>query len=158
MALKAAQARALPSQKSPALQWTVANPQRRDAMSILLNALTLSANIMIRLDPTAVLTTFRQYKVDARPQMPQHHQMQRFLALLRNMKTTGSVCETVLASGPVEPVEPAEPQPGDEAPPGTPGTGEGLCRECGGRGVNDAGQTCPSCSGTGHITVGIGGA
>lgn len=61
----------------------------------------------------------------------------------------------VLASGPVEP---AEPQPGDEAPPGTSGTGEGLCRECGGRGVNDAGQTCPSCSGTGHITVGIGGA
>ena len=48
-------------------------------------------------------------------------------------------------------------RPGDEAPEGTPGTGEGLCRECGGSGrVGDA--TCPSCKGSGKVTVGIGGA
>ncbi|KWT96997.1 MULTISPECIES: hypothetical protein [unclassified Variovorax] len=29
-------------------------------------------------------------------------------------------------------VEPATPQAGDEAPPGTPGTGEAICRRCGG--------------------------
>ena len=47
--------------------------------------------------------------------------------------------------------------PGDEAPEGTPGTGEGLCRECGGSGrVGDA--TCPSCRGSGKVIVGIGGA
>lgn len=47
--------------------------------------------------------------------------------------------------------------PGDEAPEGTPGTGEGLCRECGGSGrVSDA--TCPSCGGSGKVIVGVGGA
>ena len=47
--------------------------------------------------------------------------------------------------------------PGDEAPEGTPGTGEGLCRECGGSGR--AGDVpCPSCKGSGKVTVGIGGA
>ncbi|ABM36628.1 hypothetical protein [Polaromonas naphthalenivorans] len=47
--------------------------------------------------------------------------------------------------------------PGDEAPAGTPGTGEGICRECGGSGrVGDA--TCPSCKGSGKVIVGIGGA
>jgi uncharacterized membrane protein len=52
---------------------------------------------------------------------------------------------------------PPTPKPGDEAPEGTPGTGEGLCRECGGSGrVGDA--TCPSCKGSGKVTVGIGGA
>lgn len=48
--------------------------------------------------------------------------------------------------------------PGDEASPGTPGTGEGLCRECGGSGRRDDGRTCPACGGTGKVTVGIGGA
>ena len=48
-------------------------------------------------------------------------------------------------------------KPGDEAPEGTPGTGEGLCRECGGSGrVGDA--TCPSCRGSGKVIVGVGGA
>ena len=58
--------------------------------------------------------------------------------------------------GPVsEPVP--NPSPGDEAPEGTPGTGEGLCRQCGGSGrVGDA--TCPSCQGSGKVVVGIGGA
>lgn len=47
--------------------------------------------------------------------------------------------------------------PGDEAPEGTPGTGEGLCRECGGSGrVGDG--TCPLCRGSGKVIVGIGGA
>lgn len=55
-------------------------------------------------------------------------------------------------------VEPQAERPGDEAPPGTPATGEGLCRDCGGRGTTDDGQPCPTCSGTGRVTVGIGGA
>jgi len=55
-------------------------------------------------------------------------------------------------------IDPTASSPGDEAPPGTPGTGEGLCRECGGRGVTDSGQACPACGGTGRVTVGIGGA
>jgi len=47
--------------------------------------------------------------------------------------------------------------PGDEAPADTPGTGENICRECGGSGrVN--GTACPSCNGSGKVTVGIGGA
>jgi hypothetical protein len=51
-----------------------------------------------------------------------------------------------------------DPQPGDEAPPGTQGTGEGVCRECGGAGRTETGEPCPACSGTGKVTVGIGGA
>ena len=47
--------------------------------------------------------------------------------------------------------------PGDEAPEGTPGTGEDLCRQCGGSGRVGNAQ-CPSCAGTGKIIVGIGGA
>ena len=46
--------------------------------------------------------------------------------------------------------------PGDQAPPGTPGTGEGLCPRCGGTGR--IGETeCPDCAGTGKIIEGIGG-
>jgi len=47
--------------------------------------------------------------------------------------------------------------PGDEAPAGTPGTGENVCRRCGGSGRLDAG-TCPECGGTGRVIEGIGGA
>jgi len=47
--------------------------------------------------------------------------------------------------------------PGDEAPPGTPGTGEDLCRTCGGSGRLNGGP-CPECEGTGRVTRGIGGA
>lgn len=57
-----------------------------------------------------------------------------------------------------EPSQPAAPlSPGDEAPEGTPGTGENICPVCGGSGTA-AGQTCSECSGTGKVTVGIGGA
>lgn len=49
-------------------------------------------------------------------------------------------------------------QPGDEAPPGTKGTGEGVCRQCGGKGRTETDKPCPACSGTGKVTVGIGGA
>ena len=47
--------------------------------------------------------------------------------------------------------------PGDEAAPGTPGTREGICPRCGGAG-RLGGEPCPECEGTGHVTVGIGGA
>ena len=47
--------------------------------------------------------------------------------------------------------------PGDEAPPGTPGTGENLCRACNGSGQLE-GKSCPTCEGTGKIIEGIGGA
>ena len=61
------------------------------------------------------------------------------------------------ASGATVPMPSGSVNPGDEAPEGTPGTGEGLCRECGGTGrVGDA--ACPSCKGSGKVTVGIGGA
>jgi DnaJ-class molecular chaperone len=40
--------------------------------------------------------------------------------------------------------------PGDEAPAGTPGTGENICRDCGGSGrVDDA--PCPCCGGSGKV-------
>jgi hypothetical protein len=47
--------------------------------------------------------------------------------------------------------------PGDQAPAGTPGTGEDVCPDCGGSGQR-AGKQCPTCQGTGKVTVGIGGA
>ena len=47
--------------------------------------------------------------------------------------------------------------PGDEAPAGTPGTGENLCRECGGSGRLN-GTACATCGGTGKVTTGVGGA
>ncbi|MDB5869298.1 MAG: hypothetical protein JWP96_1630 [Polaromonas sp.] len=47
--------------------------------------------------------------------------------------------------------------PGDEAPAGTPGTGENICRECGGSGRVD-GAPCVSCGGSGKVIVGVGGA
>jgi hypothetical protein len=47
--------------------------------------------------------------------------------------------------------------PGDEAPAGTTGTGEDICPDCGGSGQR-AGRECPTCQGTGKVTVGIGGA
>ncbi len=47
--------------------------------------------------------------------------------------------------------------PGDEAPAGTIGTGEDICRACGGTGMLNGGA-CPECEGLGKITAGIGGA
>jgi hypothetical protein len=49
-------------------------------------------------------------------------------------------------------------RPGDEAAPGTPGTGESICRVCGGSGRDPQQRTCAQCGGTGKVTVGIGGA
>ncbi len=51
---------------------------------------------------------------------------------------------------------PTDMKPGDEAPPGTPGTGENLCRSCSGTGELD-GAPCPACDGTGKIVEGISG-
>ncbi|MGE5547031.1 MAG: hypothetical protein ACM33T_09045 [Solirubrobacterales bacterium] len=47
--------------------------------------------------------------------------------------------------------------PGDEAAPGTPGTGEDICRVCHGTGKVD-GRKCEECDGTGIVIEGIGGA
>ncbi|HEX8512905.1 MAG TPA: hypothetical protein VF688_07340 [Allosphingosinicella sp.] len=46
--------------------------------------------------------------------------------------------------------------PGDEAAPGTPGTGENICRHCGGTGEHD-GTPCPVCDGTGKVIEGLAG-
>ena len=46
--------------------------------------------------------------------------------------------------------------PGDEAAPGSPGTGEAVCPECGGSGRLN-GERCPNCRGSGKIVRGIGG-
>ena len=57
-----------------------------------------------------------------------------------------------------EKLQAAGPQtnPGDDAPPGTPGTGEDLCRDCSGSGRLD-GKTCPTCGGSGKVIEGVGG-
>lgn len=56
-----------------------------------------------------------------------------------------------------EPGAPDTPlNPGDKATPGTPGTGENLCRTCRGTGRQD-GKPCPECGGTGKVIEGIGG-
>lgn len=47
--------------------------------------------------------------------------------------------------------------PGDEAPPATPGTGESICRVCGGTGQSADGAQCPACEGSGKVVEGIGG-
>jgi hypothetical protein len=46
--------------------------------------------------------------------------------------------------------------PGDVAAPGTPGTGQNSCPQCGGSGRID-GETCERCGGTGQVVEGIGG-
>lgn len=46
--------------------------------------------------------------------------------------------------------------PADEAPAGTPGTGENVCRRCGGSGRVPQGA-CPDCGGSGKVIEGIGG-
>lgn len=61
------------------------------------------------------------------------------------------------AGGTATPDRRAPMAPGDEAPPGTPGTGENVCRMCGGKGQVNGG-TCPECQGSGTVIEGIGGA
>ncbi len=46
--------------------------------------------------------------------------------------------------------------PGDDAPPGTPGTGEQVCPDCGGSGRVKGGE-CRTCGGTGKVIKGISG-
>jgi DnaJ-class molecular chaperone len=46
-------------------------------------------------------------------------------------------------------------KPGDEAAPNTPQSAEHICRRCDGRGRLEQGP-CPSCRGTGKVTVPIG--
>ena len=45
--------------------------------------------------------------------------------------------------------------PGDEVPPGTPQSGEQLCRRCHGSGEAD-GKPCPDCGGSGMVTTLVG--
>lgn len=46
--------------------------------------------------------------------------------------------------------------PGDDAPAGTPGTGEDVCPDCGGKGrLQD--QVCANCGGSGKVIKGISG-
>ena len=47
--------------------------------------------------------------------------------------------------------------PGDEARPGTAGTGEKVCPDCGGSGKR-AGRDCRTCGGTGKVIAAVGGA
>lgn len=49
------------------------------------------------------------------------------------------------------------PVAGDEADPGTPGTGEDICKGCGGTG-SQKGRICPTCEGRGRVVKAIGGA
>ncbi|OWW22219.1 hypothetical protein [Noviherbaspirillum denitrificans] len=53
--------------------------------------------------------------------------------------------------------QPKHLKPGDDAMPGTPGTGEDLCEDCGGTGIRKDGSECPTCEGTGRVIHGIGG-
>jgi hypothetical protein len=43
--------------------------------------------------------------------------------------------------------------PGDQGKPGTPGTGENICPDCGGSGKIGA-QPCRTCGGTGKVIEG----
>jgi rubrerythrin len=45
--------------------------------------------------------------------------------------------------------------PGDDAPPGTPATGENLCRVCGGTGLTENDEACPECGGTGRVITAV---
>lgn len=45
---------------------------------------------------------------------------------------------------------------GDDAAPGTPGTGENVCRECRGSG-RIGGKECETCGGTGKVIEGMSG-
>ena len=53
--------------------------------------------------------------------------------------------------------QPVPPRAGDEARPGTPGTGEDVCRTCKGTGTVGS-RPCPYCDGTGRVIKAIGGA
>ena len=44
----------------------------------------------------------------------------------------------------------------ERVPPGSPGSGENVCRKCEGTGKVE-GKSCPECGGSGKVTTGIGG-
>lgn len=46
--------------------------------------------------------------------------------------------------------------PGDEVPPGTPGSGENLCRKCAGHGAREE-TPCLWCGGTGIVITFVSG-
>jgi RecJ-like exonuclease len=46
----------------------------------------------------------------------------------------------------------------EEVAPGTPGSGENVCRRCEGKGKLADGGACPDCNGTGKVSTPIGGA
>lgn len=71
---------------------------------------------------------------------------------VRTPASPGASDQPMRAAAPTPPMA-----PGDEAPEGTPGTGEDVCRACGGTGILN-GSACPECEGTGKVNVGIGGA
>lgn len=56
-----------------------------------------------------------------------------------------------------QPPLPPDQHPGDVTPPGTPGTGEDVCPDCQGSGVDKQGEQCAQCGGTGVVIAGIGG-
>lgn len=58
---------------------------------------------------------------------------------------------------PTDPTD-ADLRPGDQAHPGTPGTGENLCPDCGGSGRTADDARCETCAGTGRVIEGVGGA
>ena len=45
--------------------------------------------------------------------------------------------------------------PGDEVAPGTPQSGDNICRRCGGKGAIDD-RPCSDCDGTGTVTTLVG--
>jgi len=53
------------------------------------------------------------------------------------------------------PDDPRSQKPGDEVPPGTPQSGENLCRRCAGTGQLE-GRPCSDCGGSGVVTTLVG--
>jgi hypothetical protein len=60
-----------------------------------------------------------------------------------------------IAGRPESSADDAAMNPGDEAPPGSPASGEHLCRACGGSGLGDNDEACPECGGTGRVVVAV---
>lgn len=79
------------------------------------------------------------------------------LAFSQSQPKIGNEEESMKKRPPATHPEQRRMMPGDQAHPGTPGTGENICRHCRGSGRLGK-QDCPECGGTGLITEGIGGA
>ena len=59
--------------------------------------------------------------------------------------------EVKRTAGPNDEGTAADMNPGDQAPPGSPQTGENVCRKCNGKGTTPAGGPCEDCGGTGKV-------